>query len=65
MITLKENHRQAGDKDYADILNRFRVAQQTEEDMDTLATRVRPLNHNDLHGAALGGGKKLKSLILN
>ena len=51
VITLEENHRQDGDRDYADMLNRFRVGQQTEKDMEKLQTRVRPLNHPDIKNA--------------
>ena len=51
VINLEENHRQDGDKDYADVLNRIRVGQQTSEDISILETRVRPLIHSDLDGA--------------
>ena len=50
-INLEINHRQGGDKEYADILNRIRVGQQTAEDMSILKTRVRPSNHKDLDGS--------------
>ena len=39
-ILLTSNHRQGKDKTYADLLNRVRVGQQTDEDMDLLRTRV-------------------------
>ena len=51
VILLEENHRQEGDKDYADMLNRFRVGEQTNEDMEVLRSRVRPLDHPDTKGA--------------
>ena len=51
VIILEENHRQSEDKVYADMLNRFRVGQQTEEDMQKLQNRVRPLDHPDLDGS--------------
>ena len=51
VILLKENHRQEEDKPYADMLNRFRTGDQTEEDMLVLQTRVRPMNHPDTKGA--------------
>ena len=51
VVLLEENHRQDGDKEYADMLNRFRIGQQTIEDMDVLRTRVRPLDHPDTRGA--------------
>ncbi len=40
MVNLKTNHRQGEDKQYADMLNRFRVGAQTTEDVDLLKTRV-------------------------
>ena len=51
VIILEHNHRQGDDKVYADMLNRFRVGQQTEEDMLKLKSRVRPRNHPDLKEA--------------
>ena len=51
VINLEENHRQNEDKDYADLLNRVRVGQQTPEDIKLLESRIRPLGHPDLKGA--------------
>ena len=51
VITLEQNHRQGEDMAYADMLNRFRIGQQTEKDMNQLQIRVRPLGHPDLKGA--------------
>ena len=51
VIILEQNHRQGDDKDYANMLNRFRIGQQTEEDMLKLKSRVRPRHHPDLNGA--------------
>ena len=51
VITLEKNHRQGEDMDYAAMLNRFRIGQQTEDDMQRLQSRVRPLDHPDLQGA--------------
>ena len=51
VITLEENHRQGDDMAYADMLNRFRIGQQTERDMHQLQRRVRPLGYSDLKGA--------------
>ena len=51
VILLEENHRQDDDKMYADMLNRFRIGEQTEEDMRILESRVRPLDHPDTEGA--------------
>ena len=41
VINLTKNHRQGSDRKFADILNRVRVGEQTEEDLKTLRTRVR------------------------
>ena len=49
-IFLTENHRQGNDQTYAELLNRIRVGQQTEDDVELLRTRVR-LNHCDLKNA--------------
>ena len=51
VILLEENHRQGDDHSYAEILNRIRIGQQTESDMDILRERVRPEGHPDLKGA--------------
>ena len=47
-ITLKENHRQGDDKDYAEMLNRIRVGKQTDEDVLKLKERVRNESHEDI-----------------
>ena len=51
VINLEENHRQGNDHTYAEILNRIRVGEHTEDDMNVLRTRVRPEGHMDLVGA--------------
>ena len=51
VINLEENHRQGADHTYAEILNRIRVGEHTENDMNILSTRVRPEGHPDLFGA--------------
>ena len=51
VISLVENHRQQGDAEYADILNRIRVGEHTDEDMSLLQERVRPEGHPDLKTA--------------
>ena len=51
VIDLVENHRQDGDANYADLLNRVRVGSQTAEDIKQLEARVRPLGHPDLQGS--------------
>ena len=48
IVNLEENHRQGSDKTYADVLNRIRVGEQTDEDIQKLQKRVRPRNHADL-----------------
>ena len=48
VIMLTENHRQGNDKTYGDMLNRIRIGEQTNEDMELLRTRIRPKNHPDL-----------------
>ena len=40
-LILETNHRQGKDKSYADLLNRIRIGQHTEEDLLLLRTRVR------------------------
>ena len=52
-ICLKKNHRQGNHKVYADLLNRMRVDEMTEEDFDLLESRVRPYNHPDIPQDAL------------
>ena len=51
VISLVENHRQQGDAAYADILNRIRVGEHTDEDLNQLHDRVRPEAHPDLKEA--------------
>ena len=53
VVILRTNHRQGEDKVYADILNRIRTGEFTEDDVKTLETRVRPLNHPDVPSDAL------------
>ena len=36
VINLEINHRQEEDKDYANMLNRIRIGEQTEEDIEEL-----------------------------
>ena len=42
VVNLEENHRQGEAKEFGDLLNRIRVGDQTEEDLELLRTRVRP-----------------------
>ena len=48
VIILRQNHRQGADKKYADLLNRARIGEISEEDVKMLESRVRPSNHNDI-----------------
>ena len=59
VIHLTENHRQGNDKTYADLLNRVRVGEQTEEDLELLKTRVRGKDCKDLEGTLLMACKKV------
>ena len=52
-ISLVENHRQEGDKFYANLLNRVRVGEQTEDDLTCLMNRIRPVGHSDMKGATV------------
>ena len=40
-IELQENHRQGGDKSYAELLNRVRFGNHTEDDNKVLASRIK------------------------
>ena len=51
VVSVVENHRQQGDALYADMLNRIRIGEQTEEDLNVLQERVRELGHPDMDGA--------------
>ena len=39
-VELTQNHRQAGDREYAFMLNRISMGEQTEEDINILASRI-------------------------
>ena len=65
VVILEENHRQEGDHDYADMLNRIRIGQQTEADYKRLEERVRPQNHTDLDGAMFISCKNKNVELLN
>ena len=53
IILLVNNHRQGDDKVYADILNRIRVGEINEDDMQELRGRVRPVGSKDIPKNAL------------
>ena len=48
VVILEENHRQGDDKTYADLLNRVRNGEFTDEDINLLETRVRDSNDPDV-----------------
>ena len=50
-IILEKNHRQGEDKQYADLLNRVRVAEHTKEDVEILNSRIRRKGHEDIKNA--------------
>ena len=47
-INLEINHRQGEDKDYAEMLNRIRIGNETQDDINKLKERVRDSNHQDI-----------------
>ena len=47
-INLEINHRQGEDKEYADMLNRIRVGQETSDDISKLKEKVRHQDHDDI-----------------
>ena len=52
-IILEVNHRQGNDKAYADLLNRIRVGKHTQDDINLIESRVRPMKHKDIKEANL------------
>ena len=53
VVMLRTNHRQGEDKEYADILNRIRIGDIQQTDMNHLKERVREINHPDIPKDAL------------
>ena len=53
VVNLITNHRQGDDQIYADILNRIRIGEQTENDQQVLASRVFKKNDPSLPKDAL------------
>ena len=53
VVNLEINHRQGNDKEYAEILNRIRVGNMTDDDVAKLRTRIRPKGHADLKDVQL------------
>ena len=48
VLFLTHNHRQGEDFVYAEILNRIRTGNHTDEDCQILQQRVRPMGHADI-----------------
>ena len=48
VVNLVENHRQGEDKEYADLLNRVRIGEFTDEDIELLRTRVRSADDEEV-----------------
>ena len=61
-VLLEKNHRQGKDRQYADLLNRVRVGEQTEEDLELLSSRVRKEGHKDLKKVQIHIGCKRKDV---
>ena len=59
-IILEKNHRQGKDRGYAELLNRLRIGEDTEEDIEILNSRVRNEKHVDIQNADLFIGAKRK-----
>ena len=53
VIMLRKNHRQGEDKEYADLLNKLRKGELTDEGLSMLESRVRTFGHPDLPSDAL------------
>ena len=53
IINLQTNHRQGADNEYANILNRIRVGEQTGKDIEKLETRIFKRGHKNLPKDAL------------
>ena len=63
-VVLEKNHRQGRDKSYADLLNRLRTADQTDDDIELLKTRIRPAGHPDVTNADMYIGCMRKDVAL-
>ena len=50
-INLEINHRQGEDKEYAEVLNRIRIGQETSEDISILKTRVQKESNGEIRKA--------------
>ena len=61
-VLLEKNHRQGKDKSYADLLNRLRTGDETEEDIEVLESRVRKETHSEVRNAQVYIGCKRKDV---
>ena len=52
-VLLEKNHRQGADKEYADLLNKIRVGNFQEDDIQPIRDRIRSDGHPDLEEASL------------
>ena len=53
VVNLVTNHRQGSDKEWADLLNRMRIGETTDEDMKLLNSRIRKLNDPEIPNDAM------------
>ena len=61
-LLLEINHRQGNDKIYAELLNRLRIGEETEEDLELLSSRIRKENEADIRSADVYIGCKRKDV---
>ena len=61
-VLLETNHRQGRDKTYADLLNRLRIGEESEEDIELLESRIRQESHDDVRNAEMFIGCKRKDV---
>lgn len=53
VVNLVTNHRQGNDKDWAELLNRVRIGEPSDNDMKELMSRVRSLNDPEIPSDAM------------
>ena len=61
-ILLEKNHRQGKDKAYADLLNRLRIGEETEDDIEMLESRVRKETDSEVKNTEVYIGCKRKDV---
>ena len=61
-VLLEINHRQGNDKTYADLLNRLRIGEETDEDLELLSSRIRKENEGDIQSTDVYIGCKRKDV---